>query len=148
MRARGMFLSLAISAVWLAATSSAGLRSRVRTGASLRRDATGDLDIFTVDPDGSGIVNVTGDPHHDARRIREERAARPAARLRRFHPRSADPTATFARRTSSSRCSRTPRRHHPRAAPEAVGRGARLPSWDYPARRARLAAATDVEEPL
>ena len=78
MRARGMFLSLAISAVWLAATSSAGLRPGYE-GASLRRRRHGDLDNFTVDPDGSGIVNVTGDPHHDARRMRE-RVARPAGR--------------------------------------------------------------------
>ena len=80
MRARGMFLSLAISAVWLAATSSAGLRPGYERAHRFAGDATGDLDIFTVNPDGSGIVNVTGDPHHDARRIRE-RAARPAARL-------------------------------------------------------------------
>ena len=78
MRARGMFLSLAITAVWLAATSSLGYilgTKRIASPAPPRC-----LDNFTVDPDGSGMVNVTGDPHHDARRMRE-RVARPAGRL-------------------------------------------------------------------
>jgi hypothetical protein len=48
-------------------------------------------------------------------------------------------TTTFARRTSSSPCSRTPSRHHPqqhrRAAPDAVGRE-RGCLAGYPARRA------------
>jgi TolB protein len=63
MRSRGLVLSIAISAVWLAATSSAwatfpGTNGRI----AFAGDATGDLDIFTMNPDGSGTVNVTGDP--------------------------------------------------------------------------------------
>jgi hypothetical protein len=54
----GKFLSLAISAVWLAATSSAGLRPGY--GANrFAGDATGDVDNSTADPDGSGIVNMS-----------------------------------------------------------------------------------------
>ena len=75
-----MFLSLAITAVWPAATSSAGLRPGYERAHRFAGDATADLDNFTVNPDGLDIVNVTGDPHHDARRMRE-RAVRPAARL-------------------------------------------------------------------
>ena len=40
MRARGMFLSLAISAVWLAATSSAGLRPGYERANRFAGDAT------------------------------------------------------------------------------------------------------------
>ena len=116
-----------------------------KNGAALRRDVAGDLDILTVDPDCSGMVNVTGDPHHDVRRVRTKNASRAGGSATPLPPRAAQRsrTATFARRTSSSRCSRTPRRHHPRAAPEAVERRARLPRG-----ATRLAARVLPQRPI
>jgi len=77
-----MFLSLqlAISAVWARRDLLAGLRPGYERANRFAGDATGDLDIFTVDPDGSGIVNVTGDPHHDPRRMKTRRAPGGSAR--------------------------------------------------------------------
>ena len=64
MRARGLFLSMAISAVWLMATSSAwatfpGTNGRIAFAGDTPKL---DRDVFTLEPDGSGTLNVTGGP--------------------------------------------------------------------------------------
>jgi Tol biopolymer transport system component len=61
MRLRGLFLSMAIGAIGLAATSPPagatfpGTNGRI----AFASDAARDLDIWTMNPDGSGAVNVT-----------------------------------------------------------------------------------------
>ena len=83
MRAPGLFLSIAISAVWPAATSSAratfpGTNARIASPTTPPVTLTSSL--WT--PMAGESLNVTGDPPHDARRIRE-RVARPELRA---HP--------------------------------------------------------------
>jgi Tol biopolymer transport system component len=64
MRSRSLLVSVAIGAISLIATTAPawatfpGQNGRI----AFAGDAAGDLDIFTMDAGGSGILNVTGDP--------------------------------------------------------------------------------------
>lgn len=64
MRSRGLLLSIAIGAIWLAATSApAGATFPGPAGRiAFASNAAGDLDVWTMNPDGSGASNLTTAP--------------------------------------------------------------------------------------
>lgn len=63
-RPRAVFLAIAIGAIAFAASSAPALATFPGTNGRIAfaGDSPSDRDILTIEPDGSGVVNVTGDP--------------------------------------------------------------------------------------